>query len=262
MKGWPKEILSQLKQANQQYYWCFHFHQFNGKAEQFLTEHDQNIKIDDKLFYAQEGVKFNYMNFSDSGINEAELEILDANIICPGQKCSLFLFLEDHLLYFSKFVISKIVNKDIYYIVHLENHNIVKLQKPLLEAYSQKCRANFGDSRCKINKFTYGEEVVVSKITANNIEIEGSSQIDGYYDNGAVWLNKDDEFSQAAIIKHNNNYLNLTRRISSKINIGDSIFITAGCDKKFNTCCNKFDNALNFRGEPFVPVNRVLKPKT
>lgn len=26
------------------------------------------------------------------------------------------------------------------------------------------------------------------------------------------------------------------------------------CDKKFITCCNKFNNAINFRGEPFIPV--------
>lgn len=25
------------------------------------------------------------------------------------------------------------------------------------------------------------------------------------------------------------------------------------CDKKFITCCNKFNNAVNFRGEPFIP---------
>ena len=25
------------------------------------------------------------------------------------------------------------------------------------------------------------------------------------------------------------------------------------CDKNFITCCNKFNNAVNFRGEPFIP---------
>lgn len=25
------------------------------------------------------------------------------------------------------------------------------------------------------------------------------------------------------------------------------------CDKRFITCCNKFNNAVNFRGEPFIP---------
>lgn len=28
------------------------------------------------------------------------------------------------------------------------------------------------------------------------------------------------------------------------------------CDKKFITCCNRFNNAVNFRGEPFIPELR------
>jgi len=29
--------------------------------------------------------------------------------------------------------------------------------------------------------------------------------------------------------------------------------IDVTCDKNFVTCCNKFNNAVNFRGEPFIP---------
>ncbi len=29
--------------------------------------------------------------------------------------------------------------------------------------------------------------------------------------------------------------------------------IISGCDKNFITCCNKFNNAINFRGEPLIP---------
>ncbi|XVN43247.1 MAG: phage BR0599 family protein [Candidatus Rickettsia vulgarisii] len=35
--------------------------------------------------------------------------------------------------------------------------------------------------------------------------------------------------------------------------------ITAGCDKKFITCCNKFNNAVNFRGEPLIPNDDFIK---
>jgi uncharacterized phage protein (TIGR02218 family) len=34
---------------------------------------------------------------------------------------------------------------------------------------------------------------------------------------------------------------------------GDRLMLYAGCDKRFETCQKRFDNALNFRGEPFVP---------
>jgi uncharacterized phage protein (TIGR02218 family) len=37
-----------------------------------------------------------------------------------------------------------------------------------------------------------------------------------------------------------------------KLEIGDEYSIIAGCDKNFSSCITKFDNALNFRGEPYI----------
>jgi uncharacterized phage protein (TIGR02218 family) len=37
------------------------------------------------------------------------------------------------------------------------------------------------------------------------------------------------------------------------ISVGDSYTAVAGCDKSFQNCVTKFNNALNFRGEPHVP---------
>jgi uncharacterized phage protein (TIGR02218 family) len=36
---------------------------------------------------------------------------------------------------------------------------------------------------------------------------------------------------------------------------GDTFTVTAGCDKRFSTCRERFDNALNFRGFPHMPGN-------
>jgi hypothetical protein len=34
----------------------------------------------------------------------------------------------------------------------------------------------------------------------------------------------------------------------------------AGCDKELDTCIARFNNAVNFRGEPFVPgTDKILK---
>jgi len=33
----------------------------------------------------------------------------------------------------------------------------------------------------------------------------------------------------------------------------DTFKAIAGCDKTFNSCYSKFTNAVNFRGEPYVP---------
>lgn len=42
------------------------------------------------------------------------------------------------------------------------------------------------------------------------------------------------------------------------IRIGDVFRIFPGCDKRLQTCNEKFDNVLNFRGEPHVPGNDAV----
>lgn len=41
--------------------------------------------------------------------------------------------------------------------------------------------------------------------------------------------------------------------MAKSIKIGDTYTMQAGCDKYFTTCCGKFNNAVNFRGEPHLP---------
>jgi uncharacterized phage protein (TIGR02218 family) len=42
--------------------------------------------------------------------------------------------------------------------------------------------------------------------------------------------------------------------------IGDCFAAVAGCDKELDTCIARFNNAVNFRGEPFVPgTDKILK---
>lgn len=37
------------------------------------------------------------------------------------------------------------------------------------------------------------------------------------------------------------------------LQVGDTYQAVAGCDKRLDTCVARFNNALNFRGEPHVP---------
>ncbi len=37
--------------------------------------------------------------------------------------------------------------------------------------------------------------------------------------------------------------------------VGDMVVLTVGCDKRFDTCRDRFSNAANFRGFPHIPGN-------
>ena len=49
--------------------------------------------------------------------------------------------------------------------------------------------------------------------------------------------------------------LDLWQAMPEPIAAGDTFTVTAGCDKRFATCRDRFDNAVNFRGFPHIPGN-------
>lgn len=49
--------------------------------------------------------------------------------------------------------------------------------------------------------------------------------------------------------------IELWQPMGEPITIGDTISVTAGCDKRLETCAARFANAINYRGFPHMPGN-------
>lgn len=47
--------------------------------------------------------------------------------------------------------------------------------------------------------------------------------------------------------------LGFANRIGDWVVVGDTLSVTAGCDRRFASCRDKFANAVNFRGFPHIP---------
>jgi hypothetical protein len=46
------------------------------------------------------------------------------------------------------------------------------------------------------------------------------------------------------------------------LTVGDTYSISAGCDRLFGTCKDRYNNVPNFRGEPYIPgQDTVLRPQ-
>ncbi|MFU7503175.1 MAG: phage BR0599 family protein [Candidatus Tisiphia sp.] len=61
------------------------------------------------------------------------------------------------------------------------------------------------------------------------------------------------------ILSYSENLITLDKTISDSMKRNKTVLLTVGCDKKFITCCNKFNNAINFRGEPLIPDDNFIK---
>lgn len=61
------------------------------------------------------------------------------------------------------------------------------------------------------------------------------------------------------ILTHVGDTLTILWPFSTNVNVGDNMIVNAGCDHTIATCVNKFNNADNFTGMPFL-ISQALNP--
>ncbi|MEM7616754.1 MAG: DUF2163 domain-containing protein [Pseudomonadota bacterium] len=131
-----------------------------------------------------------------------------------------------------------------------------RLSQNIGQIYSPLCRANLGDNKCQVNLASnYSFSDVVSNITSKSVFYETNlNQNNSYFNFGKVTFTSGLNNGLAMEVKsYQDGKIELFLPMPYDINIGDSFDIITGCDKKITTCAQKFNNAINFRGEPHVP---------
>jgi uncharacterized phage protein (TIGR02218 family) len=134
------------------------------------------------------------------------------------------------------------------------------LQQPVGDIYSPGCRAHLGDTRCGVNLAAYTVGGVVSAVQSlTGISAASLAQADGYFTTGTLTFTSGVNQGVMVEIKDyakQQFYFRLPLRTPPAV--GDSFIATAGCDHTITTCKTRFNNVINFRGEPSVPGNDRL----
>ena len=127
-----------------------------------------------------------------------------------------------------------------------------KLMANATEIYSAGCRASLGDGFCKLKLIPIIGEV--TKVISNNSWIDNSlTQENSYFNYGKVrFVTGKNALKEVEVKEFNNKEIVTILSLPYNIEIGDEYEITVGCDKKFSSCVGKFNNAVNFRGEPHI----------
>lgn len=128
--------------------------------------------------------------------------------------------------------------------------------KNMGELYSPSCRATFCDARCGLDAANYthaGRIIKTGGLTS--FTAEELLQPDGYFAGGKIVFTEGANLGQVMEVRSQHRMkIELMLPAPYRFTAGDTFQITAGCDKRFETCRLKFKNALNFRGEPHVPI--------
>lgn len=231
----------------------------------FLTSFDKSDHIEGRTYNPNCGLRLKEAIFDDSGKDQIILEgIFDEDFISrkidlTGSKIKISLRFKDFLYHFVTYTCTIYTKTDLNFTIYLAPETI-KYDKSLLNMFSKTCRADFGDDKCKIDKNAHKEIAQIINIDLNIVRID-TSQFKARYENGH-FTGGDAIFGgvfRSKIYRHFDDIIEVNDIVPSSIKHHKTIELITGCDKNFITCCNKFNNAVNFRGEPYIKDGNFLQ---
>ena len=230
----------------------------------YLTSYDKPIRIDDKVY--QSGYvlnNFQLANIEKTGSIELQiynnekdnnfgLEFLSsAKVII---KIAILSQLDKNAVIFNGFVSQINLESNIITITALPN--LSKLNSSFCQLYSPLCRECIGSRKCGIDINQYKATGFITNIIADNC-FQGNHQANksttiGYYRYGVVKFTSGKLRGLSMQIKDEIDGSIYLLQNTKMLATGDEYEIYAGCDKTLATCKEKFNNVINFRGEPYI----------
>lgn len=124
---------------------------------------------------------------------------------------------------------------------------------------SPTCRARFCGPECSLNPVKHETVAIVSSVDADTNSITTSLSDHQAYVHGELrFLDGAMAGLSAVVLAANGSRVTLDRPIDMEGIAGTRVRLREGCDRTIATCSSRFDNARNFRGEPFLPGNDLL----
>jgi uncharacterized phage protein (TIGR02218 family) len=125
------------------------------------------------------------------------------------------------------------------------------------------CDADLGDARCGIalasTEWTASAVVLETDGFGRLSALVPGERPTGFFDGGVlIFTSGANAGRRREALRHvrgDDDRIELWQAMSEAIAPGDAFTISAGCDKRFATCRDRFDNIANFRGFPHMPGN-------
>jgi len=132
-----------------------------------------------------------------------------------------------------------------------------KLDDPVCPATSAECRARFGDKSCRVD--LAGRTVIAGVVASEGNMLTLDRELDERFVLGRLrYMNGANCGLTSLIFAADGPTVQVRDLPRAPVEPGCRIEIREGCDKRFATCVSRFNNAVNFRGEPHLPGNDLL----
>lgn len=141
------------------------------------------------------------------------------------------------------------------------------LEGPVCEATSPECRAELGDKRCRVDLAGRVLRVAAASCDADGVvAVAGAGDLARFRFGRLRWLAGANagvaspivDAGAAASAGSAQGWVRLREPAPFAVAAGTAAELREGCDKRLETCRDRFANVPNFRGEPHLPGNDLL----
>ena len=130
------------------------------------------------------------------------------------------------------------------------------LQQTIVEVTSKTCRYRLGDLKCKVNLATYTVAGTITTVTSSQV-FRDSAQVqaaDWFKDGSVKFLTGANTGFARKVKSFSGGVFTFTQAFPFVVTVGDTFTAIAGCQHRLiEDCKTKFNNVLNFGGEPHMP---------
>jgi len=136
----------------------------------------------------------------------------------------------------------------------------VALEADLVPRASPTCRARFGGPGCALSvaRFTHEAALTGVDLGANRVSFAGGPPWADLRDGSVRWIEGPHAGLAMEVIAAGADGLVLDTPLDPALLPGCRALLREGCDHTLQTCAQRFANAINFQGEPFLPGNDLL----
>ncbi len=242
-----------------------------------FTSHDIDLEIDGIIFYNNSGLEHSEQsaNLSLNSDIFKIFSILDSDYISEedikngkfnNSKIEYFLADYNNLdagkISLKAGYITRIISSEGFFKAEIESLSS-KLKNELTRVYSPLCNAKFCDAKCGFDSSAVTFSGTVTEVTDNRkFQDANLSNETSYFDLGKIKFTSGENSSLEMEVKtyFEGGNIELIFPLLNQVKISDQFEIIAGCDKRFETCINKFSNIANFSGFPHIPgTDQILK---
>ena len=237
-----------------------------------FTDFDKNLTVDSLVYQARSGYTRSAIHTIanlavdnldiESAIDSETLSAADLRAgVWDGATIEIFLVnwanIANGKVILKRGTIGEVELKDTVFRAELRGLSQA-LSQQIVELYTPDCRADLGDTRCKVNLAALTVTGGITAVTDRRSFTDTSrAEAVNYWNGGLLTWTSGANVCRKMEVKAfaSGGAFTLFLPMPSTVAVGDNYSLRPGCDKKFSTCKDRYNNVKNFRGEPNVPGN-------